>query len=136
MQYSHAADYFEKASAAIAEMFRQAGPPVIDPDTGLMKRGVLVRHLLLPGQTGDSKRILRYLHDTYGNDIYISIMNQYTPLDHTEQIPELNRRVTAAEYKRVLVFAEKIGIEQGFLQEGDTAAESFIPEFDGEGLCP
>ena len=135
MQYSHAADYFEKASAAIAEMFRQAGPPVLDPDTGLMKRGVLIRHLLLPGQTGDSKRVLRYLHDTYGNDIYVSIMNQYTPLEHTAHIPELNRRVTAEEYERVLAFAEKIGIEQGFLQEGDTAAESFIPEFDGEGLC-
>lgn len=134
MQYSHAADYFEKASAAIAEMFRQVGTPVLDPDSGLMKKGVIVRHLLLPGQTGDSKRVLRYLRNTYGDDIYISIMNQYTPLEHVAQIPALNRRVTREEYEKVLAFADKIGITRGFMQEGDTAAESFIPEFDGEGL--
>lgn len=133
-RYSHAPDYFEKASAAIGEMFRQTGAPVFDSPGGLMKRGLIVRHLLLPGQAGDSKRVLRYLHDTYGNDIYISIMNQYTPLGHVAQISELNRTVSAEEYARVLSFAEKIGIEKGFMQEGGTAAESFIPAFDGEGL--
>ncbi|MCM1541516.1 MAG: radical SAM protein [Blautia sp.] len=133
-KYSHAADYFEKASAAIAEMYRQTGPPVVDARTGLMRRGVIVRHLLLPGETKDSKKVLRYLHETYGNDIYVSIMNQYTPLEHVAQIPALNRKVTEAEYDRALVFAERLGIEQGFYQEGGTASESFIPEFDGEGL--
>jgi len=133
-RYSHAPDYFLKASAAVAEMFRQIGTPVFDPDSGLMKRGLIVRHLLLPGQAGDSKRVLRFLHDTYGNDIYISIMNQYTPLEHVAQIPELNRQISEEEYRRVLSFAEKIGIERGFVQEGGTAAESFIPSFDGEGL--
>lgn len=132
--YSHAADYFLQASAAIAEMFRQTGSPVMDPDTGLMQRGVIVRHLLLPGETKDSKKILRYLHEAYGNDIYVSIMNQYTPLEQVAQIPALNRKVTEAEYSRVLVFAERLGIEQGFCQEGETASESFIPAFDGEGL--
>lgn len=132
--YSHAADYFQHASTAIAEMFRQTGAPVMDPDTGLMRRGVMVRHLLLPGETKDSKKILRHLHETYGNDIYVSIMNQYTPLKHVEQIPALNRKVTEAEYSRVLVFAERLGIEQGFYQEGEAASESFIPAFDGEGL--
>lgn len=138
-RFSHAPNYFEKASLAIAEMFRQVGRPVFEPDSGLMKKGLIVRHLLLPGQTGDSKRILRYLHDTYGNDIYVSIMNQYTPLAHLAQLPEpersmLQRTVTAGEYQRVLDFADRIGIENGFYQEGGTAAESFIPEFDGEGL--
>lgn len=132
--YSHAADYFQHASAAIAEMFRQTGTPVMDPDTGLMRRGVMVRHLLLPGETKDSKKILRHLHETYGNDIYVSIMNQYTPLKYVEQISALNRRVTEAEYSRVLVFAERLGIEQGFYQKGEAASESFIPAFDGEGL--
>lgn len=127
--YSHAPDYFPKAAAAIAEMFRQAGPPKFDDKTGMMKSGVLVRHLVLPGQVKDSKKILRYLHNTYGNDIYVSIMNQYTPLEHTAQIPDLNRRVTEDEYRRVLDFAEKIGIENGFIQEGGTAEESFIPPF-------
>ena len=78
--YSHAPDYFEIACAAIAEMYRQVGDPVICADTSLMQRGIIVRHLLLPGQTKDSKKILRYLHETYGEHIYISIMNQYTPL--------------------------------------------------------
>ncbi len=138
-RFSHAPDYFEYACAAIAEMFRQVGPPVFDPHSGLMKRGLIVRHLLLPGQTADSKRILRYLHNTYGNDIYVSIMNQYTPLEHLTRLPEpdrtiLSRTVTAAEYQRVLKFARTIGIENGFFQEGETAAESFIPEFDSRGL--
>lgn len=150
--YSNAPDYFEKATAAIAEMFRQVGRPVLTstcPDsdgttssrnTGecreqmLMKRGMIVRHLLLPGQTKDSKKILRYLHETYKDDIYVSIMNQYTPMPYVADKPPLNRKVTAEEYQRVLLFAERIGIEYGFFQEGDTATESFIPEFDGEGL--
>lgn len=150
-RYSNAGDYFEKATAAIAEMYRQVGSPILSdgsvPNTmktcmnnnliqesPLMKRGMIVRHLILPGQTKDSKKILRYLHETYGNDIYVSIMNQYTPLPHVQDIPDLNRKVTDEEYRRILTFAERIGIERGFLQEGDTAAESFIPAFDGEGL--
>lgn len=132
--YSHTADYFVKATAAIAEMFRQTGAPVLDPDTGLMRRGVLVRHLLLPGETKDSKKVLRYLHETYGNDIYVSIMNQYTPLKQVMKMPALNRNVTEEEYSRILVFAERLGIEQGYYQEGEAASESFIPNFDGEGL--
>lgn len=132
--YSHAPDYFEIACAAIAEMYRQVGDPVICADTGLMQRGVIVRHLLLPGQTKDSKKILRYLHETYGEHIYISIMNQYTPLPQVADIEALNRTVTPEEYDRVLRFAKRIGIEQGFRQEGSAASESFIPEFDERGL--
>ena len=132
--YSHAPDYFEIACAAIEEMYRQVGDPVICADTGLMQWGVIVRHLLLPGQTKDSKKILRYLHETYGEHIYISIMNQYTPLPQVADIEALNRTVTPEEYDRVLRFAERIGIEQGFRQEGSAASESFIPEFDERGL--
>lgn len=133
-EFSHAPNYYEKACAAIAEMYRQVGTPVIDNSTGLMKSGVIVRHLLLPEQTKDSKKILRYLHETYGNDIYVSIMNQYTPLAHVADHPPLNKKVSAAEYERVLSFCERIGIEQGYMQEGEAASESFIPEFDGQGL--
>lgn len=133
-RYSQAPDYFLRASEAISEMLRQTGSPVFDAGTGLMKRGVIVRHLILPGQVGDSKKILRFLHETFGNDIYISIMNQYTPMAQVSGFPDLNRPVTPAEYRRVLDFADKIGIEQGFFQEGGTVSESFIPKFDGEGL--
>ena len=132
--YSHASDYFEVAGAARAEMYLQAGDPVLDPGTGLMQRGLIVRHLILPGQTKDSKKILRYLHETYEDHIYISIMNQYTPLPQVADIEALNRTVTPEEYDRVLRFAERIGIERGFRQEGTAASESFIPEFDERGL--
>jgi len=134
MRYSRAEDYFEKATLAIGEMYRQVGPPQFNPDTGLMTRGMIVRHLLLPGQTKDSKKILRYLHETYNNDILVSIMNQYTPLSHVCSIPELNRKVMEEEYSRVVSFAKTIGITSGFIQEGEAAGESFIPPFDYEGL--
>lgn len=133
-RYSSAPDYFQAATAAIAEMFRQTPAVVFDSKTGLMQRGIIVRHLMLPDQAADSKKILRYLHTTYGDAIYISIMNQYTPLAGVSEIPELNRKVAPEEYRRVLDFADRIGIENGFMQEDGTAAESFIPPFDYEGV--
>lgn len=132
--YSHAADYFQVATASIEEMYRQVGTPVFDETTGMMKRGMIVRHLILPEQTKDSKKILRYLYETYGDNIYISIMNQYTPLPHVSQIPPLNRKVTAEEYDKVVNFALRLGITNAFIQEGETAEESFIPPFDFEGV--
>lgn len=133
-QYSHAADYFQVATAAIAEMYRQVGSPVFDEGTGMMKRGMIVRHLVLPGQTKDSKKVLRHLYETYGDHIYISIMNQYTPLPHVAKFPALNRRVTAEEYDKVVNFALCLGITNAFIQEGETAEESFIPPFNMEGV--
>lgn len=99
------------------------------PDGALMKRGVIVRHLLLPGQVEEAKRVLRYLYETYGDTIAVSILNQYTPLPHVEAYPELNRKVTDEEYEEVVDFALEIGIGHGFLQEGEAAGESFIPNF-------
>lgn len=131
-KYSHAEDYFEVAKKSLAEMFRQVGKPVFDGD--MMQKGVIVRHLLLPGNTYDSKAVLQYLYETYGNNIFISIMNQYTPLAHVAAYPELNRKVTEAEYDEVVNFAIDLGIENGFIQEGETADESFIPAFDFTGL--
>lgn len=133
-KYSHAADYFEKASLAIAEMYRQVGTPIFEETTGMMQKGIIVRHLVLPGQTKDSKKVLRYLHETYGDKIYVSIMNQYTPLPHVVHIPELDRKVTTEEYDRVVNFAIRLGMENAFIQEGETAEESFIPPFDMEGV--
>ena len=136
VRYSHAADYSDVAKAAIAEMVRQTGEPVFfdDDEEGLMKRGTIVRHLLLPGQKEDSKKIIHYLYEIYGDSIYISIMNQFTPLAGLEKYPELNRRVTEEEYNEVVDYAIELGVENGFIQEGETAEESFIPEFDGEGV--
>ena len=131
-RYSHASDYFEVAKKSLAEMFRQVGTPIFDGD--LLKKGVVVRHLLLPGCTEDSKAVIRYLYETYRDQIFISIMNQYTPLPHVAAYPEINRKVTPEEYDEVVDYAIELGVENGFIQEGDTAEESCIPEFDFTGL--
>lgn len=149
-RYSHAPDYPEIAKAAIAEMVRQVQGAEYEmdgrvwknaveyPDGALMRRGVIVRHLLLPGRTEEAKQVLRYLYETYGDSVAVSILNQYTPLPHAEGFPELCRRVTEAEYEEVTGFAVELGIGHGFLQEGETATESFIPDFDmqlSENIC-
>lgn len=128
-RYSHAPDYFKYASASIEKMFDITGPAVIEK--GIMRRGVLVRHLILPGQTGDSKKILDYLHGVFGSDIYVSLMNQYTPMPQTAGCVGLNRRLTTLEYHRVLDYAESLGMENCYIQKGRTAMEKFIPRFDG-----
>ncbi|MBE6622523.1 MAG: radical SAM protein [Ruminococcaceae bacterium] len=126
-------DYPARMMEALREMVAQRGEPRFDGD-GLMTRGVIVRHLVLPGHTDDSKRILGYLHREYGDSIYISIMNQYTPMPGMEG--ELARPLTEEEYAEVTDYARAIGIRQAFLQEGGTVSESFIPAFDGEGVLP
>ena len=131
--FSHAPDYPVIAKQAIKEMVRQTGECIFGED-GYIKKGTIVRHLILPGHTRNSIQVLDYLHKTYGNTIYISIMNQYTPVWHQEKYPELNRRVTGREYEKVLNAALEIGIENGFFQEGETSKESFIPAFDYEGI--
>lgn len=132
-KYSRAPDYFDVAAAALDEMVRQAGTPQFD-ENGMMQKGVIVRHLILPGHTGDSKDIVRYLYERYGDKIYISLMNQYTPMKSVSSIPELNRKLSDKEYDEVVDYAVSIGVENGFIQEGGTAEESFIPPFDNEGV--
>ena len=117
-ELSGAPDYPDVACAAIEEMVRQAGSKVI------------VRHLVLPGHVRESKRVIKYLYDTYGDGITISIMSQYTPIpgqlgDH----PELNRRITRREYDRVVDYAVSIGVTNAYIQERNVAVESFIPEW-------
>lgn len=106
-------------------------------EIGLMKKGVIVRHLILPGHTKDSKRILEYLHTTYGNRIFVSIMNQYTPLQEMQTqntYPNLSRTLTGREYEKVLNYALSLSMDQVFIQGNETAKESFIPAFDFEGI--
>lgn len=131
-KYSSAADYPQVAKAALAEMVRQQ-PRIRKNRQGMLRAGVVVRHLLLPGHVSDSKRVLAYLHKTYGDRISISIMSQFTPFG-LESVPELNRRVTEEEYEELIDFARKLGIRRAFVQEGSAASESFIPSFDGDGV--
>ncbi len=132
-KYSHAGDYFRCAKEAIKEMVRQI-PAAEFNERGMMKRGIIVRHLVLPGCLEDSKRVIRYLYRNFGKHIYISIMNQYTPMREFPDMPELNRSLSAEEYEEIIDYALSLGVDQGFIQEGETAEESFIPAFDYEGL--
>lgn len=132
-KYSRAKDYPSVAKQALSEMVRQQPSVVIDDATGLIQKGVIVRQLLLPGHVNDAKAILKYLHDTYQNSIYISMMSQFTPIA-LKDYPEINRTVTRREYERLIDYALKIGITNAFIQEGDVAKDSFIPAFDCEGV--
>ena len=131
-KYSGAADYPDIAKKAIAKMFDLVGKCEFDED-GIIKKGVIVRHLMLPGQENDSKKILDYLYKTYGDDIFISIMSQYTPLATLpKEFPELNTKIDMTVYDKLLDFAVDLGIENAFIQEEEAASESFIPEFFNE----
>lgn len=132
--YSHAPDYPTIAKKAIAEMVRQTGPLSINPDTGLMEKGVIVRHMVLPNGTKNAKTVISYLYETYRDSIYISIMNQYTPMKEFDKFPELSRKVTAREYQRVIDYTVDLGVINAFIQEGETASESFIPVFNFKGV--
>ena len=132
-KYSRAKDYPEKAAAALEQIVKQTGEPVFD-DRGMMKKGVIVRHLVLPGYISDSKDVLEYLWDHFGNKIYVSIMSQYTPLPHVSAWPKLNRQVTWDEYHEVVDYARFLGMRQVYIQEGECANDSFIPALDCEGI--
>ena len=127
--YSKAADYAEVVKVALDEMVKQCGKPVFD-DRGIMRKGVIVRNLLLPGNVKNSKEVADYVYNKYGNMVYLSIMNQYTPLKQVENMPPLNRKVTKREYNRLVDYVLSIGAENVFIQEGDVAKESFIPDFE------
>ena len=138
------ADYFEIASKALEEMFRQTGCPVFDEST-LMKKGMIVRHLMLPGQLFDTKRILSFLCKTYGNQIYISLMNQYTPPALISRLhsssgsqeshsPAPDRPLCSSHYDAMVLCLQEAGQENAYIQEAGTSSESFIPSFDLSGL--
>lgn len=131
---SHASDYPKVALAALDEMVEQIGAWRED-SSGLLQQGIIVRHLVLPGYVEESFKVLDVLHERYGNAIRLSIMNQYTPLRSDLAKYGLEGSVSAQDYERVLDYADSLGIEDYFWQEGGAATESFIPAFDGTGVC-
>ena len=130
-KYSNCNNYFEVATKAIGKMVEQVGSPIIH--NGLMKRGVIIRILLLPGLLEDAKKIIKYLYETYHDNIYISIMNQYTPVDKYVY-EELNNKVAESVYDELVNFAYDIGVRNAFIQEGETQKDSFIPNFNLENV--
>lgn len=130
-KYSGAQDYFDIAIEAVTEMQRQVGKPVFGDD-GMMKRGVIVRHLLLPTLRHDSARVIQALGKRFDKDeILLSVMSQYVPMHRAKEFPEINRRVSTFEYNYVLSQAEKFGFN-GFSQERDAATEAYVPPFEGD----
>lgn len=140
-KYFNAPDYPVIAKEAIDYMISATSLSFEGKDEeALIKSGVVVRHLVMPGCTDDSKNVLKYLYETYGNKIWLSIMNQYTPIEKLvnsgsfESVPELKNTLSENEYDEVVNFAIDLGIENALIQEGETISESFIPSFDGEGI--
>lgn len=131
--YSKASNYFAAASTAILEMVRQCGPVKLD-EAGLIRTGVLVRHLIMPGTTDDSIRCIEWVKYNLPAGVYLSLMAQYLPLYQATQHPEIDRRITKDEYDRVVAKVMELDFEDGFLQELDAADEAYIPDFDLTGV--
>ena len=128
---SGAADYFPVACQAIREMFRQVGPYVLED--GLLTRGVVIRHLVLPGYLDNTRQVLDWIAETFGpGDVLVSLMSQYTPTNN--MTGRLARRVTAAEYRAAAAYMRNCGITDGFVQERTSAEEAYTPAFDGQGV--
>lgn len=130
-KYSNINNYFEIADKAIQEMYRQVGSPIIKK--GIMKSGIIVRHLVLPHHSDDSKKVVKYLYDKYGDNIYLSIMNQYTPVRRCKYL-ELNDRVSKREYNNLIDYAYDLGIRKCFVQDSESQSDSFIPVFKGDSF--
>ena len=131
--FSGSSDYPEAAKKAFAEMLRQK-PCCTYDENGMMKSGVIVRHLALPGHVKNTEAVLRYLSEFPKESFLLSLMSQYTPLRKIEKYPELNRRLTKREYERAVDYALSLGFTDALIQEGKAAEESFIPAFDYEGV--
>lgn len=131
VRYSKAENYFEKASDAIVEMRRQVTDEF--DENGIMKSGLIVRHLILPQNTNSSIEIIKWIKKKLP-DTYISLMAQYTPYGDLSHLPEINRKITQREYDKVVDFALSLGCEKIFLQERSSASEKFIPDFDFTGV--
>ena len=114
-------------------MVRQQPKPIFNADN-MIQKGVVVRHLLMPGMLIQAKLIVKYLYEKYGDKIFISLMNQFTPNDELDAFPEINRKVSNREYESLIDYAANLGVTNGFMQVGETAKESFIPEFDCTGV--
>ena len=135
-KYSSAKDYFQKASAAIEEMIRLTGGLKWNPENpDLLQKGVIIRHMVLPGAKDDSIRLLHWIKDTLPPDQYlVSLMSQYTPFYKSSQYPEINRRITSYEYNKVLDTAIDLGLVHGYRQEKSSAKEEYTPPFDLSGV--
>ena len=132
-ELSAAEDYFDVAIKAVKEMYRQVGKNQFD-DSGIMKKGVIIRHLVLPSCRQDSKKILSAIKENFGDNVYVSLMNQYTPMYKAKEIKKYNRRLTTFEYQDVLDYFFEIGLKNGYMQGRLSATDAYTPKFDLSGI--
>ncbi|MHB8064478.1 MAG: radical SAM protein [Ruminiclostridium sp.] len=133
LKYSSAENYPEISKKAVIEMYNQVGSPVLD-ETGLIKSGLIIRHLILPGHVKESINVLNWISENLPKSVYISLMSQYTPYYAAHKYPEINRPITRNEYERVVNHLYKLGLEEGYIQERQSADIRYIPDFDLEGV--
>lgn len=132
VKYSHAREYFNIASQAILEMYRQVGGPVFKD--GMIKRGLMIRHLMMPGMLFDSKKVVDWVLENLPEDVYLNIMCQYTPLNVKEKFTEIDKRVNRNHYETLIDYAIEHGLKNGFYQDIESAQEEYIPDFNLEGI--
>ncbi|MFL0195124.1 radical SAM protein [Clostridium sp. WILCCON 0269] len=133
IKYSNAPNYFKHATKAIEEMFNQVGSVKFN-ENGIITKGVIIRHLMIPGLLFDSKKIIDYIYNTFGHSVYISIMNQYTPMYNSYKFPEINKPLNSKHYDSFINYCISLGIKNAFIQDLGTCSENFVPDFDLQGL--
>lgn len=133
LKYSKAPNYFAIASAAIAEMVRQTGSPIFNEE-GMLQKGVIIRHLMLPGLLFDSKKVVDYIYKTYGDEVYLSLMNQYTPMFKAIDYPEINKALNPGHYEALIDHCLELGYKNAFIQDTGTNTTAFVPDFNLQGI--
>ena len=129
IKYSKAPNYFKVSTEAIKEMYKQVGEPIFD-ENGIIKKGVIIRHLILPNHIQNTEHILKWIKDTFDNKIYVSVMAQYFPTYKTKNDDKLNRKISTREYKKVENYMYLLGTENGYMQDLGKHEEEFVPVFD------
>lgn len=133
VKYSSASNYFLIASKVIEAMVSQVGSPTFD-DNGLMTRGVIIRHLMLPGLLFDSKKVVDYIYKTFGDSVYLSLMNQYTPMFKASEYPEINKTLNPSHYDSLVDYCIELGYQNAFIQESGSNSTVYVPDFNLQGI--
>ncbi len=131
VKYSKAYNYREAVTAALDAMYSSVGKPVFDKN-GIMQKGMIIRHLMLPNMLNDTVHIINYINKRFGNNVYFSLMSQYTPVRYIADMPSLNEKLDMKKYNEAVRLCERLGMENVFLQDSEASSESFIPEFYGK----
>lgn len=129
-KYSGVKNYFENATSAIKEMYNQVGNPVLD-ENGMMKKGLIIRHLVLPNNLQNSKDVLKWVNDNIDKNVFVSVMAQYFPTNRAKEFPEINRKLTKEEYEEIENYLYSLDLDNGYIQELGEHEEEYVPDFEG-----